>query len=282
MKFLLTCFLLFIINCKKQDKPEQINNLSDQYIYMVNYNTNQNFSIYLNGFLLKENKNNNASEGGLIELNPFIGSSSMQNIRIVLQNEGGNLKANELDTQSFELVRAKTPREESQFENLQKATFIFKPKEDIISDINFKPEINYDTQEISLSDAQDLSKLNQDDLLKKVISAYDNYGNIINDGNASQYQKLFANAHQREIKSMYYTSNEEKKLISKLTERITTSKGNLQSLENYTMYIHPNGKIVELRTSTGKSPLFSKIDGKIKRFGLYLYLPNQSAELKVY
>lgn len=282
MKFLLTCFLLFIINCKKQNKPEQMNNLSDQYIYMINYNTNQNFSIYLNGFLLKENKNNNASEGGLIELNPFIGSSSMQNIRIVLQNEGGNLKTNELGTQSFELVRAKTPLEESKFETLQKAAFIFKSKENIISDISFKPDIIYNVKELSLSDAQDVTKLNQDDLLKKVIAAYDNYGNIINDGNASQYQKLFANALQREIKSMYYTSNEAKQMVSKLSERVTISKGNLQSLENYTLYIHPNGKIVELRTSAGKSPLFSKVHGKIKRFGVYLYLPNQSAELKVY
>ena len=62
-------------SCKSQE--------NDNYIYMLSYNTNCNFSIFINDFLIYENNNIQGSQGGMIELNPFIPNSSTQNLKII-------------------------------------------------------------------------------------------------------------------------------------------------------------------------------------------------------
>jgi hypothetical protein len=249
---------------------------------MLSYNTNCNFSIFINDFLVYENHNVQGNQGGMIELNPFISNSSLQNLKIILKNDDNSIQSSELPKQNFQLIRGKIPLEESHFEEMDKAKFVFSPKQDIISLIEFKPDINYDGSKISLAQSKDLNKIDKIELMEKVLAFYKNYGEIINAGNTEEYKKLFKNAHDREIISMYYNSQESNKMIEKLSNRISESKGGLQPLENFDLYIHPNNKIVELLNKDGKSPLYSKINGKIKRFGVFLHIPANSNNLTIY
>ena len=280
MKNFLIIFFALLINCNNKNKSME--NSKDNFIYMLNYNTNVNFSIFINDFLIYENNNIQGSQGGMIELNPFIPNSSTQNLKIILKNKNGNIPSTELSKQNFQLIRAKIPLEENRFEEIDKAKFVFLPKQNIISIVEFKPILSYDSKEINLNQSKDLSKIDKTELSDKVLAFYENYGEIINTGNTEAYKKLFKNAHDREIISMYYTPEEANKMIVKLSQRISESKGGLQPLENFTLYIHPNNKVVELRTKDGKSPLFSKLNGKIKRFGVFLHIPNNSDNVTIY
>lgn len=255
---------------------------NDKYIYMLSYNTNCSFSVFINDFLIYENDNVQGNQGGMIELNPFIPNASTQYLKIILKNEANNIPSAELPKQNFQLIRAKTPLQENHFEEIDKAKFVFVPKQNIISFVEFKPILSYDSKEISLNQSKDLSKIDKTELLDKVLTFYKIYGEVINTGNSDAYKKLFKNAHDREIISMFYTPEEANKMIAKLSLRISESKGALQPLENYTLYIHPNNKIVELRNKDGKSPLLSKSNGKIRRFGVFLHIPNNSSDVTIY
>lgn len=281
MKSLILVFFFLFTNCNN-NKDKFMKTSSDNYIYMLSYNTNCNFSIFINDFLVYENHNVQGNQGGMIELNPFISNSLLQNLKIILKNDDNSIQSSELPKQNFQLIRGKIPLEESHFEEMDKAKFVFSPKQDIISLIEFKPDINYDGSKISLAQSKDLNKIDKIELMEKVLAFYKNYGEIINAGNTEEYKKLFKNAHDREIISMYYNSQESNKMIEKLSNRISESKGGLQPLENFDLYIHPNNKIVELLNKDGKSPLYSKINGKIKRFGVFLHIPANSNNLTIY
>lgn len=281
IKSLILIAFLFFTNCNN-NKNKFIKTSSDRYIYMLSYNTNCNFSIFINDFLVYENHNVQGNQRGMIELNPFISGSSLQNLKIILKNDDNSIQSSELPKQNFQLIRGKAPLEESQFEEMNKANFVFSPKQNIISLIEFKPQVNYDGGTISLAQSKNLSTIDKAELIEKVVTFYKNYGEIINSGNTEEYKKLFKNAHNREIISMYYNSQEANKMIEKLSNRISESKGGLQPLENFDLYIHPNNKIVELLNKEGKSPLYSKINGKIRRFGVFLHIPATSNNLTIY
>lgn len=251
-------------------------------IYMLNYRTNYNFNITLNGFLLHRSNNVVGQEGGLIELNPFISHKKEYVLNVeIYANNNEVVEYNNIEKQVFEIIEADKPLEDSDFKILTKLNFDFKPQRNLLlSKVEFIPDILYTSKEIDWSNSKDLTKI--DLLLEKVLTFYNDFGKIINNGNIEAYKKLFDNAHQREIVSMYYNEKEANEMIDKLSNRIALSKGNLMPLEDYQMYVHPNGKIVELRTSDNKSPLYSEDDKKVRRFGVYLHMPKNSNKLEVY
>lgn len=282
--FFLIIMLELLISCVNKLKPKEMEvNITDKTIYMLNYNTNCNFTLFLNDFMLHNTDHISGQEGGLIDLNPFMVNGSTQTIKIFISGKDGQpLSENELKNQSFQLIEAKVPLAESPFDILSQAAFNAKVGNRQFAEINFTAKINYNIDEISLDHAQDLTKIDSENLLNQVLNFYNKYGEIINTGNMELYKNIFSHAHRREFLSMYYSESETEHMINKLSDRILKSRGHLQPLENYSLFIHPNKKIVELKTKDGKSPLYSKSNGVIRRFGLYLFKPNNSVAFQVY
>lgn len=284
-KILFYFIVVFFFNCKNNNKfrMEKKNN-EKMNVYMLNYRTNYNFSISLNGFLIVRSSNVSGLQGGLIELNPFMNGKTEQVLTVEINSNASELiKYNNIEKQVFEIIEANKPLEDSKFEVIDKLIFAFTPNQNILhSQTEFISDVSYNCNEINLKSSKNLTKIDSAELLKKVISSYNHFGEIINNGDEKAYIELFDNAHQREITSMYYTKEETKTMINRLSNRIVESKGNLMPLKDYHMYLHPNGKIVELRTSDNKSPLYSEDDKKIRRFGVYLHMRKNSNKLEVY
>ena len=214
MKFFLFIIMSFcFFSCKSQE--------NDNYIYMLSYNTNCNFSIFINDFLIYENNNIQGSQGGMIELNPFIPNSSTQNLKIILKNENGNIPSTELSKQNFQLIRAKIPLEENRFEEIDKAKFVFLPKQNIISIVEFKPILSYDSKEINLNQSKDLSKIDKTELSDKVLAFYENYGEIdaiflLTDGLPAARDRTTESLQKEIVKYI------QKKVSDKITTKIIT------------------------------------------------------------
>ncbi|MCL5247686.1 hypothetical protein M4I21_17875 [Cellulophaga sp. 20_2_10] len=254
-------------------------------IYAINYDCFMPYSIYVNNVRLRHNKDWYVQSSGFIFLNPFIAESGDQNILINLRNPLNDFDAiKDLKKYNLELYETDNIKNIDGLTLIKKVNFTEQKfiNEGTVYNLNFNAEISYNSKEIDLSTSKDLTKIDSDVLLKKVVAFYNDFGKIINNGNIEAYKKLFDNAHQREIVSMYYNEKEANEMIDKLSNRIALSKGNLMPLEDYQMYVHPNGKIVELRTSDNKSPLYSEDDKKVRRFGVYLHMPKDSNKLEVY
>lgn len=146
------------------------------------------------------------------------------------------------------------------------------------------------------SKGQDLSKMDQNDLKKNVVSYYEKLWNILNNGDAAAYQNLWKVADADLLIYDYLTEDAYSKATSKNAIEYKKCENTMIPLEDYEMVLHANGRMVSLERKThtrefnnekpldikGWSPLIRKykVSGGAS-YGLKLYLPPNSNEFVI-
>lgn len=146
------------------------------------------------------------------------------------------------------------------------------------------------------SNGQDLSKIDQIELEKKVVLYYQKLWNLMNNGDSVPYRNLWTNADKELLVYDYLTENNYKKAIEENNLDIGKCKNMMIPLEDYEMKLYAHGKIVSLERKTntlrfnnedpldikGWSPLIRKykVSGGAS-YGLKLYLPEGSNEFVI-
>lgn len=108
----------------------------------------------------------------------------------------------------------------------------------------FTAEIPYELE--GWSKGQDLSRIDQKVLHKKVVAYYQKLWNVLNDGNGEEYIKLWDNADMETIVFNYSNIDYLKNLNNEEKKEIIDRKGRMISIEDYKMKLYANGKLVTL------------------------------------
>lgn len=146
------------------------------------------------------------------------------------------------------------------------------------------------------SKGQDLSKMDQNELKKKVILHYEKLWSILNKGDADSYQDLRKTADAELVIYDYLTEDNYNKVISKNALDFKKCENTMIPLEDYEMKLHADGKMVSLERKThtrefnnenpldikGWSPLIRKykVSGGAS-YGVKLYLPVNSNDFVI-
>lgn len=146
------------------------------------------------------------------------------------------------------------------------------------------------------SKGQDLSKMDQNELKKKVISHYEKLWSILNKGDAGSYQDLWKIADAELVIYDYLTEDNYNKVISKNALDFKKCENTMIPLEDYEMKLYADGKMVSLERKThtrefnnenpldikGWSPLIRKykVTGGAS-YGVKLYLPVNSNDFVI-
>lgn len=165
----------------------------------------------------------------------------------------------------------------------------------------FEQEWEVDIKDLSYeldgwSKGQDLSKMNQKELEKNVVSYYEKLWSILNKGDAASYQDLWKTADAELVIYDYLTEDNYNKVISKNALDFKKCKNTMIPLEDFEMRLHADGKMVSLERKThtrefnaespldikGWSPLIRKykVSGGAS-YGVKLYLPQNSNEFVI-
>ncbi|MBW3524073.1 hypothetical protein [Chryseobacterium sp. NKUCC03_KSP] len=100
------------------------------------------------------------------------------------------------------------------------------------------------------SKGQDLSKMDQNELKKKVILHYEKLWSILNKGDADSYQDLRKTADAELVIYDYLTEDNYNKVISKNALDFKKCENTMIPLEDYEMKLHADGKMVSLERKT--------------------------------
>lgn len=283
---LLCTFFLTACAQNKNEKSQLEKNKYTSHMkktYYANYDFSGEFEIIFNGVLMKKNIKPGVIYG-LEYLNPFISKSGEQNITLIVKpiNKDSQIPIADVKDYFIDIVYTNNG-EPAPLNNVKKCSFppINKPVDSLVYNWTFNSEVPYSFDGFEYS--EDLTKQNQQNLLNEVVDFYKNVATIINNGNSNEYLKIFKKSREREMISMYYDEKKQKEYLTSLENRVMSSKGLIQPLENYKMFIHPNKKLVELIINGEDSALFSKDDkGKRKFYGLLLHKSSKTGKLEVY
>lgn len=300
---------LLMVQCQKQDKKETMKLTEYKYknnkriVYGLDVSIPGPYEAYVNDVLVEKN-NETSMHNTMIYLNQAILKSGTYNFRIKIFPTVGEEKGIEPQTLSFLKVGLskyeKIPVGEGalpdtyQYIQSYPIAKIDKPIPFYEVTGEFKAEVPYEVE--GWSKGQDLSKMDQKILHKKVVAYYQKLWNILNNGEGEQWENVtqkrrqeLAIFHYSDIKQLEESINKEKKEIG---ER----KGRMAPLEDYSMKIYGHGKLVTLERishtkamngkdgidAQGESPLIR--NGKIKGVSFYpvkLYLPEGSNDFVI-
>ncbi|WP_123966616.1 hypothetical protein [Chryseobacterium phosphatilyticum] len=149
--------------------------------------------------------------------------------------------------------------------------------------VEFNATVPYE-QSPTLETAVDLKSMDKELLEKKTVEAYNFFRKIISEKNKDQYFSLVFNSDCRQIKSEYYTDEYLKETGNEDLFYFETPSFKLEPLENYTMKIYGDGKLVGLEHASkdirlqGKSSIWGKYNAKeggvrVRFLKILLYIP---------
>ncbi|PKB43422.1 hypothetical protein AX016_1616 [Cellulophaga sp. RHA19] len=268
------------LEVKKEN--QQINENKGK-IYYLHYNSNADFEIIFNGVSLIRN-----NKIGVVDdyqyLNPYINKKGIQTLSLKIKphEKDDLLTENYLKNISIDIYYSEND-ENPPFKLVKKCELksIEKPVKIFIDSWTFEAEVPYNL--IGLENSQSFLDKDQNELLEKVIEKYSTVNRIINNGDTLKYLEIYKKSREREMNSMYYDVNKQKEYLNNIVKRVQASKGFMQPISDYRLFIHPNGKLVQLINSNGTTPLFSIDDkGKRKSYGLILHQLKGVNKLKVY
>ena len=120
------------------------------------------------------------------------------------------------------------------------------------------------------SNSNNLSKINKDVLLGKVIAQYKTLLDIINDGKDNEYFAFYKNADEEFYTSNYYTSYEINDAKNSIKSLLKESKGKTILSENYKLVFYNYGNLVCLEDSKGNSPLKADLGNEFQYYSIML------------
>jgi hypothetical protein len=147
---------------------------------------------------------------------------------------------------------------------------------------NFEAKVPYEIED--LENSEDLSKIDQKELLQKTETAYRYYWKLIQDKKENEVTKLRFKSDVYQIISEYLDEELVRKTVDEGNFMFTETSFKLEPLANYRMQLYGNGKIVCLELDSNdlffkfEKPIWGDYktkDGEIRsRFErLYLHIP---------
>lgn len=287
MKTILLTISFFMLNgCLNNKANKSLANKEKtkmNKIYYLHYNFNADFEIIFNGVsLIRNNKIGVVNDYQY--LNPYINKKGVQTLSLKIKphEKDDLLTENYLKNISIDIYYSEND-ENPPFKLVKKCELksIEKPLKIFIDSWTFEAEVPYSL--VGLENSQSFLDKDQNKLLEKVIEKYSNVKNIINNGDTLKYLEIYKKSREREMNSMYYDVSKQKEYLNSLSKRVLSSKGFMQPISDYKLFIHPNGKLVQLVNSNGSTPLYSIDDkGKRKSYELILHQLKGANELEVY
>ncbi|WP_160112225.1 hypothetical protein [Aquimarina sp. AU58] len=292
----ITSILIILIcftGCKKknvqkinQEETSQNNIKKDKMknnVYFLNYDFEGYYEIFFNGISVTRNYESGVSNG-FRYLNPLISSSGEQIISINYKKSKlkENFSAKLLKDVSLEIFMSETGQEPP-FKLIKKCVFpeiTNKSIDSISHSWVFNSDVSYNIR--TLQNAKKISSEDSIEIIKDVLQFYKKVHAIVNNAKTDDFLSLYKKSHDREIISMGLSKPEISKYLTSIVQRVESSAGFMQPIKDYELKIHPNGKIITLENSIGKTPLYSEDNnGNIKTYGLML-IKNSDGELEVY
>ncbi|WP_326983146.1 hypothetical protein VUJ46_00945 [Chryseobacterium sp. MYb264] len=305
--------LVLLINCQ-ENKSQSVNKKAFEIVnkipaekrisYAVHVNALTPYELYLDDILIdffyEDNMNNTT------ELNPYL-----------LENGKHKLKIRYLPTvkDMFSKKGLLDPRDIYTREDSRWHVFFVKLNKDPNVPLGYTNEIDYGSSELKIipppsqvpyweqeweldikdlpyklkgwSESEDLSKMDKDQLKKEVVAYYEKQRNLLNNGSINEFLKL-SSKQDEELDICTYTTPEQSRidydenveLMSKLCPN------NMQPMDNYTMKLYANGKLVSLEIPNGKykswSALMSKTPkGRVNEWSIKLHKPKGSKDFEI-
>ena len=286
MKRLILIGFIFIIACKKNYTDNSVtvhnnyNMNTEKKIYYIDYHIpgSTSIDIYINNIKIKT-----SSLSGYEELNPYILKSSTVDIKIRLYS-----LEPELDNGKKIGIRKTQPYSITQFPNeltpLRVRIYTTDEKEENIEKLiefsnppinqpvpfyeaywEFEAELPYEFE--AWNKAQDLSKWDEDKLKDKVVAKFKEYRELLNTGKYQEFMKLQEFSNTQTFNSLFYSQQIRSEILS--TNFFELQKNIMMPLENYTMKLYANGKLVTLERVDIKPMIATNVDGG--KFDTYLY-----------
>jgi hypothetical protein len=278
---------LFFLSCTEAKQEQDVSNYKYtekmKRTYFANYDFSGQFDIIFNGVSMIRNRKEGVVSG-IEYLNPYISKPGVQSITLIVKplNPGTKISPNEVKDYFIDIVFTDNGAP-SPINNVKKCSFpeIEQPVDSLVHTWTFDADVPYELD--GFSNALELTKEDPDRLLTEVLAYYKNVHDVINQGNYKEYLSLYKKSREREMVSVYMDEQNRTAYLQSLEKRVSSSKGHVQPLADYKLFIHPNGKLVSLVTSNGTTPLYSKDqEGKVKRYGLELYRAKGSNKLEIY
>lgn len=277
---------LFFISSRTEAKQEQKGYDYTEKMkktYFANYDFSGHFDIIFNGIRMVRNRKDGVISGTEY-LNPYISKSGVQSIVLIVKPLNPNSKILPKDVKDYSIDIVYTENASAApVKNVKRCSFpaIDKPVDSLVYTWTFDADVPYELE--GLTNSLNLSKEDPTKLLSEVLEYYQNVHRMINEGNYKDYLQLYKKSREREMVSVYMDEKKQNDYLESLEKRISSSKGYMQPLTDYKLFIHPNGKLVGLITSNGVTPLYSKDqEGKRKRYGLELHKVKGGDKLEIY
>ena len=290
-----------MFSCNGQEAKIQNYKNNKRTIYGMNLSVPGPYELYINDIAARKDYST-GMHNTFIEINPYVLKSGTYDFTLRLlpvpsEAEKGGIQPSTLDmlkvaVSSYEKTGDKT--QAKSFKEIQSypVTKIKEPVPFVELKGKFTVDLPYELE--GWSNGQDLSKIDKEELEKKVVAFYEKARNTMNSGNAEAWMKM---GEKRAIETYVfnYTSNNE---IEKYEEEDLVDSKNCKNrmapVEDFDLKLYAKGKIVTLERNyrnelygheaniLGLNALIRK--GKVsgyKEFPILLYLPQNSNEFVI-
>ncbi|MBB5637082.1 hypothetical protein HDE68_002995 [Pedobacter cryoconitis] len=280
---------LLLINCSctqaKQENRLNHYKYADtmKHIYFANYDFGGSFDLILNGIKIRRNRRDGVISGADY-LNPFISKKGIQYVTLIVKplNPRNKITPQQAKDYFIDIIYTENG-EPAPVNKVNRCSFpeIDHPVDSLVHTWTFDAVVSYKLE--GLENSQDLTKEDPAKLLNEILAYYKNVHEIINLGNSAEYLRLYKKSREREMVSMYYDVAKQNEYLHSFVQSVNHSKGEMQPLTGYKLFIHPNGKLAGLITDDGSTPLYARDkEGNLKSYGLELHRVKKSDKLEVY
>ncbi len=307
--FLLPFFIMFS-SCGQQKKAKNNNTTTmENYTYKTNKRTVYGMDLaipgphelYINDIRARK-ENETGMHNTFVPINPYVLKSGTYSFRLKLFPEPDDLEKGGLQPSTLQFLKVALSSYEKTGTKEQAASYKILqhyPVAKIDAPIpyyeitgEFTVELPYELE--GWSNGQDLSKLDQKELQKKVVAYYEKVRTIMNNGDADTWMNIIKKRNLETDIFDYIPQNEIEEDEKTDYEGIKNeNKNNMLPLEDYSLFIYADGKLVTLERNPttkfeghdvnikGWNPLITNDHGAIFSSSILLYLPKGSDEFVI-
>ncbi len=286
-KFIYLFIYLFIINSCKEEK--KISKMENSNLYGVNYEFLVPSKIMINDMILDVDMQKGIF--GPEFINQYIIKNGIQKVHVKLVHpfveRGGEIPPKKLqkldDDLRIDLVDIK---KDYQTTLVKKLDFpeIQQPIPFIEYEWEFEAELPFELE--GWKNSQDLTIWDENELEKEVVAKFNLLRNILNSGNGGEFVKELEFANKEYFISEYFDENQKNEYRSNLIEQYGYLKGLIPPIENYSMRIMGDGKVVALETlgkyiGQGILTTENKEEGSVYQIYVMLHIPKGKKEFEI-
>lgn len=303
-KMVLLSFLLICLQSYGQNKDIHKNyqyKTNKRTVYGIDLTVPGPYELYINDIAARKDYSG-GMHNTFIEVNPYVLKSGTYTFRLKVFPEPSDLEKGGIQPTTVEFIQVGLASYEKTGDKTQAESYSVTkqfPVKQIKTPMHyfemtgeFTVEVPYELE--GWSNGQDLSKLDQKELEKKVVAFYEKARTILNNGDAETWMKLI----EKRTKETYlfnYTPSNDKEFLTEKEMKIVNerTKNNMLHLEDYSIHIYANGQIISMERNglkrlnnsssqiKGWSPLIRNFNNVNTSTGMYIYLPQDSDEFVI-